>query len=50
MNKESIDYKELINDLGLEKKRKKGAGFSKKNLLKKKINQKIKKICYTSQN
>ena len=36
MNKESIDYKELINDLGLEKKEKKGAGFSKKKSTKEK--------------
>lgn len=36
MNKESIDYKELINDLGLEKKEKKGAGFSKKKSIKEK--------------
>ena len=36
MNKESIDYKELINDLGLEKKEKKGAGFSKKESTKEK--------------
>lgn len=28
MNKESIDFKSLIDDLRLEKKEKKGAGFS----------------------
>ncbi|TLP37689.1 hypothetical protein [Arcobacter arenosus] len=30
MNQEGIDYKELINDLELTKKEKKGAGFSAK--------------------
>lgn len=39
MNKENIDYKRLIEDLNLEKKEKKGAGFSKK-----KSKEKIKKI------
>ena len=36
MNKESIDFRELINDLELEKKEKKGAGFSKKKVSKEK--------------
>ena len=36
MNKESIDFKNLINKLELEKKEKKGAGFSKKKSLKEK--------------
>lgn len=30
MHKENIDYKEIINLLGLEQKTKKGAGFAKK--------------------
>jgi hypothetical protein len=30
MNQESMDFRTLINDLELEKKEKKGAGFSKK--------------------
>lgn len=30
MNKEGIDYKELIENLDLKKKEKKGAGFSSK--------------------
>lgn len=30
MNKEGIDYKDLIEDLDLKKKQKKGAGFSAK--------------------
>lgn len=30
MNKDGIDYKELINELDLKKKEKKGAGFSSK--------------------
>ena len=36
MNNESIDFKNLVNDLGLEKKEKKGAGFSKNKVLKEK--------------
>lgn len=36
MNEESIDFRTLINDLGLEKKEKKSAGFSKKKLSKEK--------------
>ncbi|MDD3009248.1 MAG: hypothetical protein PHQ70_10335 [Arcobacter sp.] len=36
MNKEEIDFKALINDLELEKKEKKGAGFSKKKSVKEK--------------
>lgn len=31
MNKEGIDYKEMINNLELKRKEKKGAGFGKKN-------------------
>ena len=34
MNKESIDFRSLINNLELEKKEKKGSGFSKKKSLK----------------
>lgn len=30
MNKEGIDFRELVNDLDLKKKEKKGAGFSSK--------------------
>lgn len=30
MNQENMDYKTLINDLNLQKKEKKGAGFSSK--------------------
>ncbi|AXX87596.1 MULTISPECIES: hypothetical protein [Malaciobacter] len=30
MNQEGIDFRNLINDLDLKKKEKKGAGFSKK--------------------
>ena len=41
MNKESIDFKSLINNLELEKKEKKGSGFSKKKSLKDK--EKLKK-------
>ncbi|MDZ7820002.1 MAG: hypothetical protein U5K55_15960 [Aliarcobacter sp.] len=36
MNQESMDFKTLINDLELEKKEKKGAGFSKKKSTKEK--------------
>jgi hypothetical protein len=36
MNQESIDFRTLINDLELEKKEKKGAGFSKKKASKEK--------------
>lgn len=36
MNNESIDFRNLVNDLGLEKKEKKGAGFSKNKVLKEK--------------
>ncbi|NCB12769.1 MAG: hypothetical protein EOM78_14195 [Erysipelotrichia bacterium] len=36
MNQESIDFRTLINDLELEKKEKKGAGFSKKKVSKEK--------------
>lgn len=36
MNEESIDFRYLINDLKLEKKEKKGSGFSKKKLTKEK--------------
>ena len=41
MNKESIDFRSLINNLELEKKEKKGSGFSKKKSLKDK--EKLKK-------
>ncbi len=43
MNQEGIDYKDLINDLELKKKEKKGAGFSKKKELKEKKEKKEKK-------
>lgn len=36
MNNESIDFRNLVNDLRLEKKEKKGAGFSKNKVLKEK--------------
>lgn len=36
MNQEDIDYKNLINELELQKKEKKGAGFSKKKTTEKK--------------
>jgi hypothetical protein len=36
MNQKGMDFKKLISDLNLEKKEKKGAGFSKKKSLKEK--------------
>jgi hypothetical protein len=36
MNQNDMDFKKLINELNLEKKEKKGAGFSKKKSLKEK--------------
>lgn len=42
MNKESIDFRTLVNDLNLEKKEKKGAGFSKKKSSKEKEKDKEK--------
>lgn len=36
MNQDGVDFKTLINDLNLQKKEKKGAGFSKKKELLKK--------------
>jgi hypothetical protein len=36
MNQEGIDFRTLINDLELERKEKKGAGFSKKKDIKEK--------------
>lgn len=38
MNQEGIDYRTLINDLDLQKKEKKGAGFSSKKKEKKEKN------------
>jgi hypothetical protein len=36
MNQKGMDFRKLISDLNLEKKEKKGAGFSKKKSLKEK--------------
>ena len=38
MNQEGIDFRNLINDLDLKKKEKKGAGFSRKKKKNKKVN------------
>jgi len=37
MHNQGIDYRELIDSLGLQAKVKKGAGFAKQGLLKKKL-------------
>lgn len=42
MHLENIDYKEIIKDLDLQKKEKKGAGFSKKKAIKEKLKDKEK--------
>lgn len=43
MNQEGIDFRELINDLDLQKKEKKGAGFSSKKKSKEASEEKQKK-------